>query len=210
MNRIIVVCQRWIDRCHTRDLTKKKEKKKRQQIANSFLSKSSVCSRFYLWTQIKKNSTELSSWHNVRFDSVVCRAAPIPTPHTNRMILENNLCNLDPPSISNRLLLVTDNGIRRGVVLIKSIPQTLTISSLDGPGTLDHVMYAWEIYRLRTDVKIWSLSGVRKLRNDFKPNIRFPAVKQGPGVNPGIRSWKKQWSEWAPCQKTIGEHIFHK
>ncbi len=30
------------------------------------------------------------------------------------------------------------------------------------------------------------------------------------GVEPGIRSWKKHWSEWARCQKAVGGIYFTK
>jgi hypothetical protein len=48
----------------------------------------------------------------------------------------------------------------------------------------------------------WSFSGVRELRDDSSNPSLLSTWETG--VNPGIRSWKKRWYEWAWCQKAIG------
>ncbi len=44
----------------------------------------------------------------------------------------------------------------------------------------------------------WSFSSVRELSDNFKPDVRFPAVTKN-------RKLEKPLSDWAACHKAIGD-----
>ncbi len=56
----------------------------------------------------------------------------------------------------------------------------------------------------RLQMWMWSCAGVRELPDNFQTTIDDSLSSSETGVNFGIRSWKKHFSEWAWCQKAIG------